>query len=121
MASIHAGCIRGLCCRLGREWTHFWTQNPVGARPILFRFTLFWEKSILIIEEVRERRIKIIEEGDAGDGGRRAEAASHAGAARREPVGATAMGRNSEEEVLFAAIRGQPQAHLRGAVGAFHG
>jgi hypothetical protein len=32
----------------------------------LFRFTLFWERSILIIKEARARRIKIIEEVEAG-------------------------------------------------------
>jgi len=37
----------------------------------LFRFTIFWERSILIVEEVRERRIKIIEEGGALVAGRR--------------------------------------------------
>jgi hypothetical protein len=33
---------------------------------LLFRFTLFWERSILIIKEARARRIKIIEEVEAG-------------------------------------------------------
>jgi hypothetical protein len=28
----------------------------------MFRFTLFWEKTILIIKEVGERRIKLIKE-----------------------------------------------------------
>ena len=32
---------------------------------MLFRCTLFWERSILIIEKVRARRIKIIEEVEA--------------------------------------------------------
>jgi hypothetical protein len=33
---------------------------------LMFRCTLFWERSILIIEKVRARRIKIIEEVEAG-------------------------------------------------------
>jgi len=32
---------------------------------LVFRCTLFWERSILIIEKVRARRIKIIEEVEA--------------------------------------------------------
>jgi len=31
---------------------------------LLFRFTLFWEKTILIIKEVGKRRIKLIKEVD---------------------------------------------------------
>jgi len=32
---------------------------------LVFRFTLFWERSILIIKEARARRIKIIEDDEA--------------------------------------------------------
>jgi hypothetical protein len=39
---------------------------------MVFRFTLFWERSILIIKEARARRIKIIQEVEAmGRTGRR--------------------------------------------------
>ncbi len=43
-------------------------RDGVGSRftagKLVFRFTIFWEKSILIIEEVREGVIVIIEEGE---------------------------------------------------------
>jgi hypothetical protein len=36
--------------------------KPLLTELILFRFTLFWDESILIIEEARQGRIEIIEE-----------------------------------------------------------
>jgi len=38
------------------------TQAKPTAAVVVFRFMLFWERSILIIKETRARRIKIIEE-----------------------------------------------------------
>ena len=40
--------------------SHIWCSHI-----ILFRFTLFWERSILIIKEASARRIKVIEELEA--------------------------------------------------------
>jgi hypothetical protein len=85
----------------------------------VFRFTLFWERSILIIKEARARRIKIVEEVEAR--GRQAGgAASGAEAARREPMLARALG-GLEQELLFAMIWGQTQTHVRRTVSAFDG
>jgi hypothetical protein len=50
----------------------------------LFRFTLFWERTILIIKEVRERRIKLIKEVDGWIGGGEATAAWISTRRRRE-------------------------------------
>ena len=38
--------------------------RPDSADARLFRFTLFWEKTILIIKEVEKGRIKLIREVD---------------------------------------------------------
>ena len=88
--------------------------------PLLFRFTLFWEKSILIIKEVREGRIKIIEEAERWGLGLERRML------RRTPMrlGDEPLRRkewNSEQEGLFAAVRWQAQTHLRRTLGAFDG
>ena len=74
-----------------------WREHPLLALTgvvliifvLVFRFTLFWERSILINKEARARRIKIMEEVEARGG--EAGAASPPEAARREPVFASAM------------------------------
>ena len=81
----------------------------------MFRFTLFWERSILIIKEARARRIKIIEEVEAR-GLVRADNRL-VSALRSRSV----FARDSEQELLFAMIRGQTQTHVRRTVSAFDG
>ena len=95
-------------------------NDIVSLEELLFRFTLFWEKSILIIKEVREGRIKIIEEAERWGLGLERRML------RRTPMrlGDEPLRRkewNSEQEGLFATVRWQAQTHLRRTLGAFDG
>jgi hypothetical protein len=91
-----------------------------ASQPIqLFRFTLFWKKTILIIKEVGDRRIKFIKEwtaewmvGEATAGGY-----ERGGGAK----GIFHEGADSEQEGLFTAIGLEAQTHSGRTLGTFDG
>ena len=84
----------------------------------MLRFMVFWEKSILITQEIRGSRINLIEESKGWG----------LGTKRRMPPRqcrgrdvVLAKGWDSEQECFLAPIWWQAQTHLRRAVGAFDG
>ncbi|HEV2224958.1 MAG TPA: hypothetical protein VGR84_18340, partial [Candidatus Acidoferrales bacterium] len=86
-----------------------------------FRFTIIWEKIIVIIEVFWGGRVHDSRGGSLSGGAHEKQTAGSPAPGVRWACVRQGKGIDSEQELLVAAIWRQAQTHLRRAVGAFDG